>query len=354
MLDGLSETSSSGAPSGAWAGLPGKLTAVGVLGLGHYTPDYVLTNAELASKVDTSDEWIVERTGIRERRQVQAGQATSDLAYEAARRALEKADTRPEELDLIIVATMTPDSPMPATACIVQDRLGATRAGAFDLNVACSGFAYALATGSQFIASGTFRRVLIIGADVMTKLMNWDDRGTCVLFGDGAGAVVLGPVSPGYGVLGIHLGANGAGGQYLKIPAGGSRRPGWTEGVDRSEFFLQMAGREVFRFAVQVMGDAALQALEKAGLQSSDVGLFIPHQANQRIIEAARKRLGLPPERVFSNVERYGNTSCGSIPIALSEAAQQGRIRNGDVVVCVGFGGGLSWGSVALRWGTEG
>jgi 3-oxoacyl-[acyl-carrier-protein] synthase III len=329
----------------------GSLTPVGILGVGHFAPEAVVTNADLTKFVDTTEEWISSRTGILERRRATADEATSDLGYAAAVRALEHAQVRPEEVDLIIMATLTPDMPMPATACLIQERLGATRAGAFDMNVACSGFAYALATGSQFVASGTFRRVLVIGADCMTKIMNWEDRSTCVLFGDGAGAVVLGPVSEGYGVLGIHLGADGGGAKYLTIPATGTRIPAWTKDIPHGAYFLQMEGREVFRFAVGIMGDSALQALDRAGLTPEQVSLFIPHQANMRIIDAARKRLGLPPERVFTNVQNYGNTSCGSIPLALSEAFAEGRIRDGDVIVMVGFGGGLSWASVAMRWG---
>lgn len=329
----------------------GYKTPVGILGVGHFLPEEIVTNADLAKFVDTTDEWIVGRTGIRARRRAAPDQATSDLAVAAARRALEAAGTSPQELDLIIVATMTPDCPMPATSSIVQHQLGATQAGGFDLNIACSGFVYALVTGAQFIAAGTFRRVLVIGADVMTRLMNWQDRSTCVLFGDGAGAVVLGPVAQGYGILGMHTGLNGAGGTSLTVKAGGSRLPGWSEGVEPGDKYLQMEGPEVFRFAVSVMGEAAIKALDHAGLTSDEVSLFIPHQANARIIEASRKRLNLPPARVFSNVEHYGNTSCGSVPIALSEALAQERIQDGDLVVLVGFGGGLSWASAAIRWG---
>jgi 3-oxoacyl-[acyl-carrier-protein] synthase-3 len=329
----------------------GYKTPVGILGVGHFVPEEIVTNHDLAKFVDTTDEWIVGRTGIRARRRARPDQATSDLAIEAARQALAAANTRAEELDLIIVATMTPDCPMPATASIVQHRLGASKAGGFDLNIACSGFVYALVTGAQFVTSGTYQRVLVIGADCMTRLMNWKDRSTCVLFGDGAGAVVLGPVQPGCGILGVHTGVNGAGGPSLTVKAGGSRLPSWSEGINPGEFFLQMEGPEVFRFAVSVMGEAAIKALDNAGLEPEEVALFIPHQANARIIEASRKRLGLPHQRVFSNVEHYGNTSCGSVPIALSEALEQNRIKDGDLVVLVGFGGGLSWASVALRWG---
>ena len=322
----------------------------GIVGLGHYVPPNSVSNQDLESLLNTTDEWITSRTGIRARRRVTPDLATSDLAVEAGRRALSDAGLDPLQIDLVIVASMTPDQPMPCTACIVQERLGCKKAGAFDINVSCSGFAYALATGAQFVASGTARYVLVVGADVMSKIVDWTDRATCVLFGDGAGAVVLGPVKPGYGVLSCHLGADGSGQDALKVPAGGSRVPRLTPNVPDHDFFLQMDGKEVFRFAVQVMGGAALKVLEKVGLGSKDVALFIPHQANIRIIEAATKRLGLPKEKVFVNLEHYGNTSCGSIPLAMSEARDQGRFQIGDLVVLVGFGGGLSWGAVALRW----
>lgn len=331
----------------------GNRIVAGVLGVGHFLPEDIVTNADLAEFVDTTDEWIRGRTGIQARRRAHPDHATSDLAYHAALEALQSAHVQPEELDLIIVATMTPDTAMPATACRVQHRLGAHRAGGFDVNIACSGFVYALAIGAQFISSGFYRRVLVVGADVMTRVMNWNDRTTCVLFGDGAGAVVLGQVNPEFGIQGVHLGVDGSGADSLTIRAPGSRIPARSDQARPEDFYLQMVGQEVFRFAVGVMGDAALKALEAAGKKPADVGLFIPHQANARIIEAARKRLELPPEKVFSNVEHYGNTSCGSVPIALFEALQQGKIREGDLVVLVGFGGGLSWASVALRWGGQ-
>ncbi len=329
----------------------GNRIRAGVLGVGHFLPQEILSNEDLTHFVDTTDEWIRGRTGIQARRRADPEHATSDLAYHAALQALQSARVEAEELDLVIVATMTPDTAMPATACRVQQRLGAHRAGGFDVNIACSGFVYALAIGAQFISSGLYRRVLVVGADVMTRVMNWNDRTTCVLFGDGAGAVVLGPVQSEFGILGIHLGVDGSGAESLTIRAPGSRIPASSKEARPEDFFLTMVGPEVFRFAVNVMGEAALKALEAAGKQPADVGLFIPHQANARIIEAARKRLELPPEKVFSNVQHYGNTSCGSVPIALFEALQQGRIQSGDLVVLVGFGGGLSWASVALRWG---
>ena len=329
----------------------GNRIVAGVLGVGHFLPQEVVTNADLAKFVDTTDEWIQGRTGIQARRRADPDHATSDLAYLAAVEALRSARVQAEDVDLIIVATMTPDTAMPATACRVQHRLGAHKAGGFDVNIACSGFVYAMAIGAQFVTSGLYQRVLVVGADIMTRVMNWEDRTTCVLFGDGAGAVVLGPVQADFGIKGIHLGADGRGAESLTIKAPGSRIPANSGKARPEDFYLQMVGQEVFRFAVNVMGEAAVKALEAAGKQPSDVGLFIPHQANARIIEAARKRLELPPEKVFSNVSNYGNTSCGSVPIALYEALHQGRIREGDLVVLVGFGGGLSWASVAFRWG---
>jgi 3-oxoacyl-[acyl-carrier-protein] synthase-3 len=327
------------------------LTPVGILGLGHFVPPKVVTNKDLEPLIDTTDEWIRSRTGIHERRQAEPDVATSDIGLEAAQRALANAGVGADELDLIIVATMTPDSGMPNTACILQHKLGAKSAGAMDVNVACSGFAYALTIARQFVATGSCHRVLVIGADVMSRVMNWRDRSTCVLFGDGAGAVVLGPVRQGYGILACHVGADGRGGVHLKIPAGGSRIPPTLPGTPREDFFLQMNGPEVYKFAVQTIGSAALRSVQNAGLKPEDVTLFIPHQANIRIIEAAGKRLGVPKERVFVNLEKYGNTSCGSIPLALSEAHERGLIKDGDVIVLVGFGGGLSWGAITLRWG---
>ncbi|MGE0495593.1 MAG: beta-ketoacyl-ACP synthase III, partial [Vulcanimicrobiota bacterium] len=273
------------------------------------------------------------------------GLCSSDLGFTAAQQALEQARLSPEEIELIIVATLTPDSPMPSTACRIQQRLGATRAGAFDLSVACSGFTYALCVGQQFVASGTYKRVLVVGVDTLSRITNWDDRSTCVLFGDAAGAAVLGPVPEGSGILGFHFGADGSGGDLLRIPAGAG-----APSQERTDHCIHMAGRGVYRFAVQAMGEASIQALEKSGIAPEQVSLFIPHQANLRIIEAAARRLNISMDRVFTNVDRYGNTSNGSVPLALWEAQRQGRIHSGDIVVTVGFGGGLAWCALVMRW----
>lgn len=301
--------------------------------------------------VDTSDEWIVTRTGIRERRMADPDMATSDLALPAARRALANAGVEPEELDLIVVATVTPDMFFPATACIVQDALGARNAGAYDLSAGCSGFVYALDQAVHGVRTGTYEKVLVIGADVLTRIVDFTDRSTCVLFGDAAGAVVVGPVRKGYGVLSTVVGADGSGGPKLCVPGGGSRQP-LTPGADPKTRFIHMAGNDVFKFAVRIMGEAARQAVDRAGLGSvADIDLFIPHQANIRIIDAAVERLKIDRDRVFVNVERYGNTSAASVPVALDEALQQGRVQEGDRLLMVGFGAGLTWAGAVVRWG---
>lgn len=313
-------------------------------------PERVLTNAQLQEMVDTSDEWICSRSGIRERRIASPDQTTSDLAVIAAKRALADAEVLPEEVDLVIVATNTPDMYFPATACLVQEQIGAQYAGAFDLAAGCTGFIYATAVGSQFIATGSYRTVLVIGAENLSKITNWEDRNTCVLFGDGAGAVVLQPATAGNGILAFKLWADGAGASYLTLPAGGSKNPATRETIDDKMHYIHMKGRKVFKFAVRVMGEAAEEVLAEAGLAKSDIDFFIPHQANIRIIDSAVKRLGLPMEKVLVNVDRYGNTSTASIPLALEEAVHSGRIKKGDNIVMVGFGAGLSWGAIALKW----
>lgn len=323
---------------------------VGILGTGSYVPDKVLTNLELEKLVDTSDEWIVSRTGIKERRIASREQASSDLAFIAAQKALEKADISPEELDLIIVATVTPDHSFPSTASILQDKLGARKAGAFDLSAACSGFLYGLATGSQFIKTGVYKYVLVIGVETLSKITDWKDRNTCVLFGDGAGAAVLGPVDEGYGFLSFELGSDGSGGNLLKQQAGGSRLPATEETVIQGLHYIQMAGSEVFKFAVKIMEQASIRIIDKAGLKKEDIDFLVPHQANLRIIDYAVKRLNLDNDKVIVNLDRYGNMSSASIPIALDEAIKEKKIKHGDNVILIGFGGGLTWGGTVIKW----
>lgn len=328
--------------------IPGR--RAGITGVGTYVPERIMTNKEIESFLDTSDEWVRNRTGIAERRIAAPDQAASDMAVEAGRRALEAAGVSPAEVDLIIVATNTPDMFFPATACLVQDRLGATKAGGFDLLAGCTGFVYATAVGAQFIVSGAAKVVLVIGSEVLSRILDWEDRNTCVLFGDGAGAAVLQPVPADRGILATRLGSDGSGGKHLDIPGGGSRIPTTHESIDQRLHYLKMNGREVFKFAVRILGKVAAEVLDDAGIKQEELDFFIPHQANIRIIEVAAKRLGLPMERVLVNVDRYGNTSTASVPLALNEALEQGRIKDGDNVVMVGFGTGLTWGGVAMKW----
>ncbi|SET16514.1 beta-ketoacyl-ACP synthase III [Paenibacillus sp. NFR01] len=327
-----------------------QLRSVGIIGTGKYVPEKILTNADLEKMVETNDEWIVSRTGIRERHIAAPEQATSDLAYEAALRALESANMKAEDLDLIIVATITPDSAFPSTACILQDKLGAKGAAAFDLSAACSGFVYSLATATGFIQNGMYNNALIIGADTLSRITDYTDRNTCVLFGDGAGAVIVGEVPEGRGFQSFDLGAEGSGGSLLKLEAGGSRLPSSAQTVEDKKHFIYMNGREVFKFAVRVMGTATERVLTKAGFGKEDIDLLVPHQANIRIIQSAMQRLDLPEEKVVVNVDKYANTSAASIPLALVEAAEEGRIKEGDKVLMVGFGGGLTWGASLLIW----
>ncbi|MDT3426367.1 3-oxoacyl-[acyl-carrier-protein] synthase-3 [Paenibacillus forsythiae] len=327
-----------------------NLRPVGIIGTGKYVPEKILTNSDLEKIVETNDEWIVSRTGIRERHIAAPDEATSDLAYEASIRALASAGLKPEELDLIIVATITPDTIFPSTACVLQDKLGAKGAAAFDLSAACSGFVYSLATAVGFIQNGMYNNALIIGADTLSRITDYTDRNTCVLFGDGAGAVVIGEVPKGRGFQSFDLGAEGAGGPLLKLEGGGSRLPATVETVEGKKHFIYMNGREVFKFAVRVMGAATEKVLGKAGLAKEDIDLFIPHQANIRIIQSAMQRLDLPPEKCVINVDKYANTSAASIPLALVEAAEEGRMKEGDTVLMVGFGGGLTWGASILVW----
>src|SRR6266487_4854094 len=319
-----------------------------ITGWGMAVPERVLTNADLARMIDTSDEWIQTRTGIRERRVVGPGESTSTLATEAGRRSLAQAGLAPGAIDLIILSTCTPDRPFPATSCTVQANLGIPRAAAFDLAAACSGFVYGLSVATSMIRSGAARNVLFIAGDIFTHYINWNDRNTCVLFGDGAGAVVLQPSDEPYGQLSCVLGASGKDEDLMAVDAGGTRLPATPELLEQGRQYVYMQGREIFKLAVRGMGDSSLQVIAEAGLTTADIALVIPHQANLRIIEATAKRVNMPMERVFVNLDRYGNTSAATIPIALVEAVEQGRLKDGDYVLLTAFGGGLTWASAVV------
>ncbi len=321
-----------------------------ILGTGRFLPEDELSNYDLEKIVDTSHEWIITRTGIESRRIADEKTATSDLATMAAKKALKKAGIQPEEIDMIIVGTCTPDMNFPATACIVQKNIGAVNAAAFDLETACSSFLYGLSIADQFIASGTYRYVLVIGAETMTKIIDWSDRNTSVLFGDGAGAAVLGPSFDDSGILSTTLGSNGSGGSVLTVPAGGSRMPASRETVDKNLHSIHMEGNEVFKFAVRIMDKAVKESLSMASLRTEDIDFLVPHQANKRIILAAAKKLKLDQTKIMINLNKYANTSAASIPIALDEAIEESRIKKGDIVVLVAFGAGLTWGASAIKW----
>nr|WP_220127385.1 beta-ketoacyl-ACP synthase III [Anoxybacillus ayderensis] len=308
--------------------------SAGIIGIGRYLPERIVTNKELEQRMDTSDEWIRTRTGIEERRIASDDIDTSDMGYIAAKRALDNAGISPEQIDLILVATVTPDRPFPSVACMLQEKLGAVHAAALDVSAACAGFMYAMVTAKQFIETNTYKYVLVVGVEKLSKIVDWSDRNTAVLFGDGAGAVVMGKVAEGRGIVSFELGADGTGGKYLY-----------------QDDHIVMNGREVFKFAVRQMGESCIRVLEKAGLTKADVDFLIPHQANIRIMEAARERLELPVERMSITVNKYGNTSAASIPISLVEEVEAGRIQDDDLIIMVGFGGGLTWGAIALRWG---
>lgn len=327
----------------------GVAIPAGIEGLGFYLPSKVLTNADLEKRVETSDEWIRTRTGIRERRIAAEGENTSDLAVGAAKRALEQAGLQPTDLGLILVATMTPDMPCPATACIVQAKLGAPQAAATDIAAACSGFVYGLVIGQQFVASGLYRHVLVVGAEVLSRVVDWTDRSTCVLFGDGAGAAILGATTQGR-ILSVYLGADGGKADLLKVPGGGVAKPASHQSVDERAHFLKMNGTEVFKHAVRAMSDACLKAIERAGIKPEQVACVIPHQANIRIIEAVVERARMPLNKVYLNVDRYGNMSAASTIVALCEAVRDGRVKKGDYALLVAFGAGLTWGSCVIQW----
>ncbi|MFA4989462.1 MAG: beta-ketoacyl-ACP synthase III [Candidatus Omnitrophota bacterium] len=322
---------------------------VGITGVGEYLPPRTLTNADLEKMVDTSDEWITTRTGIKERRIACANEATSDLALKAAKEALANADLKPEELDLIIVATITPDMQFPSVASILQNALCAKTAVAFDVSAACAGFIYALSIAQQFISLGTYKNALVIGAEKLSSVTDWQDRNTCVLFGDGAGACVLQEVKTG-GIISTYLGCDGSNMELLNLPAGGSRLPASPGTVEARQHFLKMQGNELFKIAVRTMTEAAEKVLKQAGLEFADVDLIIPHQANARIIMAVGKRLGLSGDKIFLNIEKYGNMSSASTATALVEAVKEGRVKKGDIVLLDSFGAGLVWGACVLEW----
>ena len=333
-------------------GTPLKKIRAQITALGMYVPEKRVTNDDLALLVDTSDEWIRERSGISERRIVSDGQANSDLSVKAIENAFQGGDFRPEELDLIIVATVTPDMMFPSTACIVQDKIGARNAWSFDLSGACSGFLYAMATGAQFVQTGMYKKVLVVGTDVMSSILNFEDRSTCVLFGDGAGAILLEPTEDqDVGIIDFLLHSDGAGGKFLYMPAGGSLHPASHETIDKKMHYVHQDGRNVFKHAVKLITEVSRDILERNGYTADDVNLLIPHQANLRIIQSSLERLGLSPDRVVINIDRYANTTAATIPIGLTEAHQQGRIKKGDLLLLASFGAGFTWGSVLLRWG---
>jgi 3-oxoacyl-[acyl-carrier-protein] synthase-3 len=323
---------------------------VGIAGIGSYVPEKVITNEDLSKLVDTSDEWIVQRTGIRERRIVDDNTSTSDIATIAARRALQDGEILPEEIDLILVATVTPDMAFPSTACIVQKNIGAVNAAAFDISVGCAGFIYGLSIGVSFIKSGAYKKVLIIGAETLSKIVNWQDRSTCILFGDGAGACILERCEDGFGFLAFDLGADGTGGDLLTMPAGGSRLPASFETVSNNLHTIKMDGQEVFKFAVRIIEKTSVNLLNKANIALDEIDYLVPHQANIRIIEAASKKLKLSGDKVYVNLDRYGNMSSASIPVALDEAYKNSLLNKGDMVLLVAFGAGLSWGSTLIKW----
>ena len=324
--------------------------AAHVSGWGRYVPGQVVTNEELSQTVDTSEEWILKRTGILERRVAGSGETTFSMSLRAAQDALDVAGLDPRKVELIIVATVTPDYVFPSTACLLQDALGARKAGAFDLSAGCAGFVHALSVAAGLIEAGSYDNAVVIGAETLSRITDWTDRNTCVLFGDGAGALVLQANGASGGVLGSVLHADGSGGDLLKLPAGGSAQPASVETVDQRQHYIHMDGREVFRFATRVMPQATREVVQQVGRKVEDIALFVPHQANGRIIQSAVRSLKIPQDRVFTNLARYGNTSSASVPIALAEAIDEGRVQKGDLVVCVAFGAGLAWAAAAIEW----
>ena len=316
-----------------------------------YLPKRVLTNADLEKMVDTSDEWIRNRTGIENRHLVSEGEATSDMCANIANRLLEKSKKSAGEIDVILIATCTPDFPVVATAALVQDKIGAKNAWGFDIAAACSGFVYAMETGAKMIESGRYNNVMVMGADTMSSIIDYSDRNTCVIFGDGGGGVLLEPTDTDTGVIDSILHTDGSGSQYLKVPAGGSVHPASKDTIEKKMHYVYQDGKTVFKFAVKKMADVSKQILDNNGFTGSDVKLFIPHQANRRIIDAAAKRCGLSADQILVNINKYGNTTAGTIPIALDEAVETDRLNNGDLLLLAAFGGGFTWGSMLIRWG---
>lgn len=327
-----------------------KKSGVGIVGTGKFVPTKVLTNADLEKMVDTSDEWITTRTGIKERRIAGEGVAAAFMGAEAAKEALERANLSAEDVDLIVVATITPDMQFPSTACLIQSRIGANRAVCFDLSAACSGFVYGIAIAEQFIKTGLYKNALVIGTEKMSSITDWKDRNTCVLFGDGAGACIMRKIEKG-GILSVYLGSDGRNAQLLEVPGGGSLRPASHETIDERLHYLKMSGSGLFKEAVRIMVEAGNKALAMSGLKCSDVDLVIPHQANIRILWAMAKKMKLPREKIYLNIDRYGNMSSASTAVALAEASLEGRLKKGDIIILVAFGAGLTWGAIVMEWG---
>ncbi|MGB2624929.1 MAG: beta-ketoacyl-ACP synthase III [Candidatus Acidiferrum sp.] len=324
--------------------------AAKITGVAGYVPPKVLTNADLEKMVATNDEWIRTRTGIRERHIAESGTASSHLATEAAKRLLAKTNTDPAEIELIVLASVTPDMLFPATACLVQDRIGAKKAWGFDLSAACSGFAYALTVGAQFVGSGAHKKVMVIGSDTMSTILDYTDRATCILFGDGAGAVLLEPAADGEGILDFDHDIDGSGGQFLYMPGGGSLHPATAETVEKKMHYVHQEGSQVFKYAARRMAEMATKLLERNGFTKDDLALLVPHQANLRIIRAAQERLGVDDSKVLVNIDRYANTTAGTIPLGLCDAVSQGRLHKGDLVLIATVGAGYTTGGVLLRW----
>ncbi len=327
-----------------------ELLSAGILATGHYAPKKILSNEDLERMVETSDDWIRTRTGIETRHIAADSEDTSDLCVAAAKAALEKAGLTPDDIDFVMVGTASPDYVVPSTACLVQAKLGCSHAGAMDFSAGCSGYIYGITLASQFVRSGLYKHVLVIGAEVLSRLVNWQDRTTCILFGDGAGAAIVGPVEDGYGYIASDLGSDGSLGGILNIPASGIAEPVTHRAIDSGRIYIHMEGSEVFKHAVRHMEGVTKSVMAKAGISIADVALFIAHQANYRIISATAKKLGVPDEKVYINVNKYGNTSAASIGIALDEAVAEGRLKKGDYLVLTGFGAGLTWGCVVLKW----